>query len=135
MNADDAFKKLDANSDGSISKDEFTKGIDQLRTRFASMGRPERAALGARGPGAAGLRGPQALAERFKRLDKNADGKLSKDEVPAAVWERISQADANNDGAVTKEEAENHFKQRLGLPKPEKSKPKPDTSKPKPEKK
>ncbi len=40
----------------------------------------------------------------FSRFDKNKDGKLTKDEVPAAVWQRISKADANHDGAVTEEE-------------------------------
>lgn len=41
----------------------------------------------------------------FKHLDKNQDGALAQDEVPARLWERISQADADGSGSVTKEEA------------------------------
>ena len=41
----------------------------------------------------------------FKHLDKNQDGALSQDEVPARLWERISQADADGNGSVTKDEA------------------------------
>ena len=40
----------------------------------------------------------------FKRADKNEDGKISKDEVPAEAWERLGKLDKNNDRAVSKEE-------------------------------
>jgi hypothetical protein len=42
------------------------------------------------------------LAERFKQLDKNGDGKLTGDEASEAVRNRF---DANKDGVVTIEEA------------------------------
>jgi hypothetical protein len=37
----------------------------------------------------------------MKKYDKNGDGKLSRDEVPAALFDRL---DANKDGFVTDEE-------------------------------
>lgn len=40
----------------------------------------------------------------FKHFDKNADGALTQDEVPAKLWERLAKADADNDGVVTKAE-------------------------------
>ncbi|MFK5921915.1 MAG: hypothetical protein QM496_07030 [Verrucomicrobiota bacterium] len=43
-------------------------------------------------------------AEKFAKADKNGDGKLSKDEVPAEAWARMSKADKDGDGAVSKEE-------------------------------
>jgi len=47
-----------------------------------------------------------SVDDLIKRFDKNKDGKLTKDEVPAPLWERLSKADANKDGAVTKDELE-----------------------------
>ena len=135
-NIDEIFKKFDTNGDGSISKDEFAAGVKKvhelIQAHIKQMGSP----FGAPGFGAWGMRppfgvpgkGPQAgplasagvgpkagppqglkrpgLSELFDRFDKNKDGKLTKDEVPAPLWERISKADANHDGAVTKEELE-----------------------------
>lgn len=43
-------------------------------------------------------------AELIKKLDKNQDGMLSKDELPAGAWERLSRLDKNKDGKITKEE-------------------------------
>jgi len=51
-----------------------------------------------------GKRDPAAM---FDRLDKNGDGKISKDELEAAperIREMIARADANHDGVITKEE-------------------------------
>ena len=42
--------------------------------------------------------------------DKNKDGKLTKDEIPAFMWTRLETADADKDGAVSKSELEEHFK-------------------------
>ena len=41
----------------------------------------------------------------FHKFDKNKDGALTSDEVPARLWERLSKCDADGNGAVTKEEA------------------------------
>ena len=32
---------------------------------------------------------PPSVSDIFERLDKNKDGKLTKDEVPAPMWERL----------------------------------------------
>jgi Ca2+-binding EF-hand superfamily protein len=56
-------------------------------------------------PGRTGeARAKRSPEERFKRLDKNGDGKWTQDEVPTQAWERLSRFDANKDGAITKEE-------------------------------
>jgi len=45
-----------------------------------------------------------AAPEVLQSLDKNGDGKLTKDELPEFAAERLMRADTNGDGAVSKEE-------------------------------
>lgn len=40
----------------------------------------------------------------FKTLDKNGDGFITQDEVPAEAWERMKKADKNGDGKISAEE-------------------------------
>ena len=51
-----------------------------------------------------------AKASHFENADKNNDGALTKDEVPAERWQRLQNADANKDGKVTKDELSAFFK-------------------------
>jgi len=67
-------------------------------------GRPRRGPA-AKCPKAGGPRqGQPGPAQIFQRLDKNGDGKLTKDELPPRMAERFSKADADGDGAITREE-------------------------------
>jgi Ca2+-binding EF-hand superfamily protein len=59
-NPEEIFKKLDANSDGSVSKDEYMAGPRAKQD-------------------------PAKAGEGFSRLDKDSDGKLSKEEFAAAM--------------------------------------------------
>ena len=43
-----------------------------------------------------------SLEDRFKQLDRNGDGKLTRDEIPRL----FDQFDKNKDGVVTREEAQ-----------------------------
>lgn len=45
-------------------------------------------------------------------MDRNKDGKVTKDDVPERMWDRLSTADTDKNGELTKEEFEAFFKQR-----------------------
>ena len=55
-----------------------------------------------------------SLDELFAALDKNHDGKISKDEATGAYARRFSQWDADGDGFATREEIRN-YRLRLGI--------------------
>lgn len=107
------FKRADKNEDGKISKDEVPEqiwarlgkldkdGDGAVSGEEAKAGRPEGGRPG--GPGG-GPPSKEEAAARFKRADKNGDGKLGKDEVSAEHWERLGKLDKNGDNAVSKEE-------------------------------
>lgn len=76
------LKQADANKDGKITRDELTA--------FFKTKSPA----------------------HFKTADKNGDGALSQNEVPAKRWEHLKQADANKDGKVTKDELAASFESR-----------------------
>jgi len=90
------LQRGDANGDGAIDREEAEELVEQLR-----RDRPEGGAGGPGGPGGEGF------VERVMKLDRDGDGKVTKDEMPEWMRERIlERADANGDGAIDKEEAE-----------------------------
>ena len=124
------FEELDTNKDGVISKDEFMKRHapsdahrnDTQRGNIDPMGRGR---PGFGGPGfgrpgqGPGMSGPPSIEMIFGRMDRNHDGKITKDEVPDFLWGRLSEADADKDGAVSKAELEKHHQKMRGSQRPE----------------
>lgn len=56
----------------------------------------------------------QAAVDRMMANDKNNDGKLTRDELPARMAERIfDEADTDHDGALSREEVEAHLAARM----------------------
>lgn len=50
--------------------------------------------------------GQPNIAEMFKQMDANKDGKLSKDEVKGPLLNDFAKVDTNNDGFISKAEME-----------------------------
>ena len=101
------FTRLDGNSDGSISRDEFfargQSGDRAGRGERQSLRAERRAARlerrGQRGGMMARLGG-----KRFERIDSNKDGRISLAEVTTQRLRAFDRADANRDGRLTREE-------------------------------
>jgi hypothetical protein len=103
-NAPTALKALDKNKDGKLDQVE-------IRPEFGSDGwNPSRGMRGMGGPGGPNNemgRGenPMTAEDELKRyltLDKNNDGKLTKDEVPTRMQSLFTRADSDADGVQTK---------------------------------
>ncbi len=88
---------VDENGDKKLSKDEFAKG-----TQKSTEAKPPLASE----PGRPGRGGGGAFnaKEILSRLDKNGDGKISKDEAPERMKEYFDRLDANKDGNIDAEE-------------------------------
>ena len=73
----DLFKALDADHNGQLSQAEFSKAWETAQTMMKT--------------------------QMFKKLDKNGDGVLTKDEFPPFL-PKMSAMDTNGDGTVTRDE-------------------------------
>lgn len=107
-NAAEALKKIDKNKDGKLDREE-------LRPQFPGRGGPGGQRPGVPGgqrPGGPGGQRPGGpgggnIVQRIMGMDKNNDGKVTKDEMPEQMRQRIlERADTNKDGAIDKQEAE-----------------------------
>lgn len=125
LNVDQLMERFDKNKDGKLTRDELPPQMAQWLMRADAdqdgaiskselMEAQQRIAAMRGGAGAGGPPGMPSADEIFQRLDKNGDGKLTKDEIPAPMAERFAQADTNGDGVITKAELEEARKQMMG---------------------
>ena len=103
---DDNFNRVDTNHDGKLSMAEAEQNAPGVALRFVLMdanhdGQVSKKEL----MDFVEAQRKQAVA-RFKRADKNGNGKLSKQEAKAlpGIYARFDQIDANHDGQVTPRE-------------------------------
>ncbi|MES1150612.1 MAG: EF-hand domain-containing protein [Dongia sp.] len=133
------FAELDANKDGFITTDELKAFGDKMHAQWQQK-HADATQNGATNDAGRGDKMAQHILARvdtdkdgkiskaefdtestalFKRLDKNSDGKIAADEVPARHWGKGPQfgmMDTDKDGKVTKAEftaAEDHMFQKL----------------------
>jgi Ca2+-binding EF-hand superfamily protein len=69
------FDKLDADSDGKISKDEFQKGMEKLGEKVK-----EKVEASGKGNSKAGGMLEKIMEKLFEKMDSDNDGSISKDE-------------------------------------------------------
>jgi Ca2+-binding EF-hand superfamily protein len=119
------LQELDANQDGRLSKEELAKAAEKFDALDNNgdgqldpqelMGMPERggpfAEMDGRRLGGANGDGGRSF---FERMDRNGDGKVTKDELPPRMQERFDDLDQNGDGALTQEEIQASFRGRFG---------------------
>ena len=111
------FDRLDANHDGSISRDEFARGHKMRIERKVVMND------GAGGNGGTGgdrqnmMHAHQMGSHMLKKADSNNDGRISLSEMTAVALQRFDRADTNHDGVITGDERQSmhqQMKQHLG---------------------
>ena len=129
-NAAAALKKLDKNGDGTITKDEVattggfgmggrggmapgaatpgtaTPGSNPPTATMGGMGKGKGKGKGKGmgGHGSAPTTNPDEAVKTLMQFDKNADGKLSKDEVPERMQGIFENNDADKDGLLSTDE-------------------------------
>ncbi len=104
------LKAMDKDGDGRVSKDEYNGKLpfDYLdRNKDGFVDEKDGRGGGGGGDGMPGQMpppmSPEDVASRFKEIDKDGDGKVSKEEFPGAP-ERFGRLDKDADGSVTAEE-------------------------------
>lgn len=135
------IRKLDADNDGRLTKAELSKAADKFADLDENgdghldprelMGAPP-AGFGMGPGGNPEMRGPgnegrpptgfNPVGGFFAQMDKNNDGKLSKDEAPERMREAFGRLDTDNDGFLTADElraAAERFPGRPGANRPE----------------
>lgn len=104
-----AFDRIDANKDGSISRDEFAKAREQRIERRIVM-REDRKELAPKDgkevhKQVRRMHGPGGFGGRMIVMaDTDKDGRITQAEAEALALQHFDQMDANKDGQVTPEE-------------------------------
>jgi len=112
------FKRLDANNDGQVSRDEVpSEGADRFEmlldradgNRDDQLSRAEVMAMSGQLKNFAANRPAPADLEKnikrlLKRLDRNGDGKISRQEAPPRMADRFARLDRDNSGQLDRQE-------------------------------
>jgi Ca2+-binding EF-hand superfamily protein len=103
------MQNSDLDGDGAITREELTASMEQMRQRMMGAG-------GFGGPGGArgGFgRGGDEVTGRIMSLDKNGDGKITRDEATEEARPMLRQADTDGNGEVDARELA-EYARRMG---------------------
>ena len=110
FNLDEVYGRMDANSDGSVTKEEYMEFSKQeIEGRFSRMdengdGKVSKVEFQARGAKAAEKSGKAHKGDgsrMFGKLDANNDGFLDKAELSKMAERRFGRMDADGDGSLS----------------------------------
>lgn len=122
------FKRLDANQDGKVSRQEIPAGrkemlgkvdanrdgsIDLEELRIAMAKRSKQKGTEAKGSKQGRGKVVAKIAEAIMQLDGNSDGRLNADEVAPRLKSKFSDLDKNGDGYLDKREVKQQVKRRM----------------------
>lgn len=102
-----AFDRLDADKNGSISRDEFAKGREErIERRMVIREEHDKAREGAKDGKAVRrvMRGGGMGGHMIVMADTNKDGRITLAEAEAMALQHFDEMDTNKDGQVTREE-------------------------------
>jgi Ca2+-binding EF-hand superfamily protein len=100
------FDKVDTNQDGKLDHGEIDRLRSRLLQRFAATAKQEKGKVPSRDKA-----DPSQSADDFDALDRNADGRLSRDELKGTPYaSRFEEIDTNHDGLIDRHEFEAFLK-------------------------
>ena len=98
------FDKLDANHNGAVTQDEYLAAATAMYRAFDTQGNGRVTARQIAASPKAQERAAHAADRIVKHLDSNGDGRVSPDEYLAAARKRFTRLDKNNDGIIDADE-------------------------------
>ena len=99
-----AFDRIDANRDGMISRDEFTRAHAMRAEKMAGH------MQGGRGMGGMAMGG-----RMFERADLNHDGRVTQAEAQTEAFAYFDKVDTNRDGRITPQERQAAHQQMMQM--------------------
>jgi hypothetical protein len=97
------FETLDQNGDGALDKSEQAAMLERINELRGGQ-KKEPGPNGQPGAGPETQRRGINLPQLLEKMDKNADGQLTQDELPARMQERFQSMDSDGDGVIGKDE-------------------------------
>ena len=115
QDADKHFKMMDADSDGKITRTEHAAGAKQMFAKCDAnqdgvVTAAEMDAAMASKDGKAG-KAQKTSAEKIKEIDQNGDGQLTAAEHDAGTEKMFAKMDKNADGSLSKDECHDGMKE------------------------